>query len=53
MGMSGMRLRFQMNNVATWVRNSLNVDPEANNVYTGATQDKMPRSYTVSLNINF
>lgn len=52
-GMSGMRLRFQMNNVATWVRNNLGVDPEANNVYNGITQDKTPRSYTVSLNINF
>lgn len=50
---NGMRLRFQMNNVATWVRNDLGVDPEANNPYNGNTLDKAPRSYTVSLNINF
>ena len=53
MHMNGMRLRFQMNNVATWVRNDLGVDPEANNPYNGNTLDKAPRSYTVSLNINF
>ena len=52
-GTSGVRLRFQVNNVATWVRNSLNVDPEANNVYSGTTGNKTPRSYTIGLNINF
>ncbi len=50
---NGMRLRFQMNNVATWVRNDLGVDPEANDPYSGVTLDKAPRSYTVSLNVNF
>nr|MDE7074859.1 SusC/RagA family TonB-linked outer membrane protein [Odoribacter sp.] len=53
LGMNGMRLRFQMNNVATWARNKWNIDPEAVNPYNGATLDKVPRSYTVSLNINF
>ena len=47
------RLRFQANNVATWVKNSLGIDPEANNAWTGYAQLKTPRSYTVSLNINF
>lgn len=52
-GVGSARLRFQVNNVATWVRNKLNVDPEANDPYSGTTLDKTPRSYTVSLNINF
>lgn len=52
-GVGAARLRFQVNNVATWVRNKLNVDPEANDPYSGSTLDKTPRSYTVSLNINF
>ena len=47
------RLRFQMNNVATWVKNSLDIDPEANNAWTGTHLNKTPRSYTISLNINF
>lgn len=52
-GMEGMRLRFQVNNVATWVRNKAGIDPEANIPSEGITIDKTPRSYTVSLNINF
>lgn len=51
--MSAMRLRFQMNNVATWARNKWNIDPETVDPFSGATLDKTPRSYTVSLNINF
>ena len=50
LGMSAMRLRFQMNNVATWARNKWNIDPETVDPFSG---DKTPRSYTVSLNINF
>lgn len=42
-----------MNNVATWVKNSLDIDPEANNAWTGTHLNKTPRSYTISLNINF
>ena len=53
LGMSAMRLRFQMNNVATWARNKWNIDPETVDPFSGATLDKTPRSYTVSLNINF
>lgn len=52
-GMNAMRLRFQMNNVGTWARNKWNIDPEAVNPFNGNTSDKTPRSYTVSLNINF
>ena len=52
-GIGAARLRFQVNNVATWVRNKLNVDPEANDPYSGSTLNETPRSYTVSLNINF
>lgn len=47
------RLRFQVNNVATWVRNDFGVDPEANSPYSGNSSDKLPTSYTFSLNINF
>ena len=50
---NSIRLRVQMNNVATWKRNNLGVDPEANDPYSGATLDKTPRSYTMSLNVNF
>ncbi len=53
LGMNAMRLRFQMNNVVTWARNKWNIDPEAVNPYNGTTLDEVPRSYTVSLNINF
>ena len=49
----GARLRFQVNNVATWARNKYNVDPEANDPRTGTTLDKTPTSYTIGLNINF
>jgi len=52
LGVEGIRLRLQMNNVATWVRNSAGIDPEANNQYSGTTLDKMPKSYTMSLKIN-
>ena len=47
------RLRFQMNDVATWVKNDLGIDPEANNAWTGYSQNEMPKSYTISLNIHF
>lgn len=46
-GFSDIRLRFQMNNVATWARNSRNLDPEA--VSNGKHIDKIPRSYTFSV----
>jgi TonB-linked SusC/RagA family outer membrane protein len=51
-GIAGLRLRVQMNNVATWVRNSQGVDPEANNPLSGMATLKTPKSYTMSLSIN-
>ena len=47
-GMSDIRLRFQMNNLATWVRNAQGIDPEAVSI-TGMTTQKAPRSYTFSI----
>lgn len=46
-GFNDLRLRFQMNNIATWARNSRNLDPEA--ISGGMHIDKTPRSYTFSL----
>lgn len=51
--LSDLRLRFQLNNVATWVKNSQGVDPEANNAIAGARSIKTPRSYTFSLLFSF
>lgn len=53
LGINSLRLRVQMNNVATWVRNSLGVDPEANNPVSGYSTYKTPKSYTMSLSVNF
>lgn len=53
MGVNALRLRVQLNNLATWKRNTLGVDPEANDPVSGTTQQKTPRSYTMSLYINF
>ena len=52
MGMNSLRLRFQANNLATWKKNDLGVDPEANNPLNGSTLLRAPRSYTMSLSIN-
>ena len=48
-----LRLRLQLNNVCTWHRNDLGVDPEANNPVTGETLLPTPRSYTFSLSAKF
>lgn len=53
LGIGGMRLRIQMNKVATWVRNSMNVDPEAVDPYSGYAIAKPRKSYVMSLSINF
>ncbi len=53
LGIQSLRLRVQMNNVATWVRNSQGIDPEAVNPYSGDTLDKPCRSYTMSLSVSF
>ena len=52
-GMNAIRLRFQMNNVCTWVRNKFDIDPEANSPTNGTPLNKTPRSYTMSLHVNF
>ena len=52
-GVQGLGLRVQMNNVATWVRNDLGIDPEACDPVSGYAIDKTPRSYIMSLNVNF
>lgn len=53
LNLNAIRLRFQMNNLCTWVKNDLDIDPEANNPVTGSTGYKTPRSYTMSLRVNF
>lgn len=53
LGMSGLRLRVQVNNVATLVRNSEGIDPERVNPLTGAWSTGTPRSFTFSINANF
>lgn len=53
LGMNTIRLRIQMNNVCTWVRNEFDIDPEANNPTSGTPGRKTPRSYTMSLHVNF
>jgi len=52
LGISTLRLRVQMNNVCTWTRNNLGVDPEANNPATGTNLTRAPRSYTMSLAVS-
>ena len=52
-GMNAIRLRFQINNVCTWVRNKFDIDPEANSPTDGTPMNKTPRSYTMSLHVNF
>lgn len=52
-GASSLRLRAQMNNVATWARNEQGVDPERVDHETGAWRLRTPRSYTFGLYISF
>ena len=53
LGMNAIRLRIQMNNVCTWTRNEFDIDPEANDPVYGTPLNKTPRSYTMSLHVNF
>lgn len=53
MGIQNLSLRLQMNNVATFVRNKQNIDPEANNPITGTTLVRTPRSFTMGVNLTF
>ncbi len=51
--LQSLRLRIQANNFLTWTRNSLGIDPESCNPASGDVSLKAPRSYTMSLNVNF
>lgn len=51
-GLHDLRLRFQVNNLCTWARNSKGLDPEAVNPVNGANYNRVPRSYTMSLYFN-
>ncbi len=51
-GLNDLRLRFQINNVCTWARNSLGLDPEAVNPVSGTNFNTVPRSYTMSVFFN-
>lgn len=51
--LQSLRLRIQANNIWTWVRNDLGVDPESCTPTGGDIGLKTPRSYTMSLNVNF
>ena len=51
-GLNDIRLRVQMNNIATWARNGRGLDPEAVNPYTGTNTNLTPKSYTMSLYLN-
>ena len=42
-----------MRSIATWTRNKWNIDPEANDPVSGMDLKKTPRSYTMSLFVNF
>ena len=51
--LQNLRLRLQANNLLTWTRNKLDVDPESCNPTSGESGLKTPRSYTMSLSVNF
>lgn len=51
--LQSLRLRLQANNLWTWTRNYLGVDPEACNPVGGETGLRTPRSYTFSLSAKF
>ncbi|MCM1076399.1 MAG: SusC/RagA family TonB-linked outer membrane protein [Bacteroides sp.] len=51
LGLNDLRLRFQVDNVGTWVRNSRGWDPEATRPVNGLPL-KTPATYTMSLLLN-
>lgn len=53
LGIAALRLRVQMNNVFTVVRNDQGIDPENVDPFTGYRKVKAPKSYTMSVNVNF
>lgn len=50
-GLTDLRLRVQMDNVCTWVKNSRGWDPEGTTLTNGVRQ-RSPRNYTMSLFIS-
>ncbi len=48
-----LSLRAQVNNVCTWHRNKLGLDPEACSPSDGTVILATPRSYTMSMNLTF
>lgn len=46
-------LRLQLNNVCTWTRNKMGIDPEACSPVSGDLLLPTPRSYTISLQATF
>lgn len=51
--LQSLRVRLQANNLWTWCRNSLDIDPEACNPTGGETSLRTPRSYAFSLSASF
>ena len=51
--LQNLRLRAQVNNLCTWTRNKLDVDPEACSPVTGTSMLRTPRSYTFSVQATF
>lgn len=51
--LQSLRLRVQANNIATWTRNKLGLDPEACSPVSGSTILPTPRSYTFSVQVGF
>ena len=51
--LQNLRLRVQANNLWTWTRNSLDLDPEACSPVSGATLLRTPGSCTFSVNVGF
>lgn len=52
LGINALRIRLQMNNVATWKRNSMSIDPEAVDPLSGYAISSPMRSYTMSVSVN-
>ncbi|MGM9703509.1 MAG: SusC/RagA family TonB-linked outer membrane protein [Prevotella sp.] len=52
LNVNALRLRVQMNNVATWKRNSMGIDPEAVDPLSGYATNAPMRSYTMSVSVN-
>lgn len=49
----GLRIGFQMNNVFCWARNGRSLDPESVDAFSGSILTSVPKSYVMSINLNF